>query len=286
MGLKLLKSGFSTTIQDIGRYGFQDKGIPVSGFMDTEAAQLANLLVNNNPHEALFEMTLLGSTFKATKKVCFAVTGANMQPKINNKIIKLNKAYFLYKNDILSFSNAETGVYCYVAVSDSLEISSYFNSKSTYVPAKIGGLHGEFLKKGDFIKTAVLRKSFTIPNTHLNIKTQQTNILKCLKGPEWHSFSKISQNQFLNTVYTVDGNSNRIGIRLNGTKIEMPQKDEIISSGILKGTVQITKAGFPIVMMADAPTTGGYLRIVNLTEDACNKLAQIPIGNIIQFEMD
>ena len=284
MSLEVVKPGLLSIIQDSGRVGFQDKGIPKSGFMDVDSAHLANLLVNNSPKSALIEMCLVGAKFKVLENVTIAITGANMQAKVDGIPLMLNKAIQVKKDTVVSFSVAINGVYTYLAIGGVIKANTIFNSKSTYLPAKIGGIKGRPLKKRDLISVK------TNNNTLVKSKVKHTAfkkevVLSCLKGPEWKLFSEASKNIFFSTEYTIDKNSNRIGIRLNGVLIPLPNRNEIISSGIVKGVVQITKSGQPIVMMADAPTTGGYLRFVNLTEKACNQLAQMSIGNRVKFKM-
>lgn len=284
MQIEIISSGLCTTLQDKGRFSFLDQGIPTSGFMDTAAAHLANLLLGNPVENTLVEMMLLGAKFKVNAPVSIAITGANMNPKVNGVSVALNKVIKIPAMSVVSFSGASSGMYTYVAFSGVIEVPSVFKSTSTYLPAAIGGVDGKTLLKG----TLLTVKDVKIVNENAKVKTsvyQKEVVVDCLKGPEWEHFSIESQTQFLNTSYTVSKNSNRIGIRLEGNSINMPVVDEIISSGIIKGTVQITKAGNPIVMMADAPTTGGYLRIVNLTEKSINQLAQLQVGGTVVFRI-
>ncbi|MGY6647340.1 5-oxoprolinase subunit C family protein [Wenyingzhuangia sp. IMCC45574] len=283
MSIEIISPGVSSTLQDGGRYGFQDMGIPVSGFMDTRAAMLANLLVDNPKDTVLIEMTLLGIKFKAQENITIAITGANMQPKQNGKNVAMYKALEISKGDIVILSGAKTGVYGYLAVAGGFNVERDLGSKSTYLPAKLGGLEGRKLQKGDILP---LNNKYLQQNISKLKPAEHKNKVKldCLPGPEWDWFSQESKNTFFNTQFKVHQNSNRIGVRLEGAFVELPKRDEIISSGIVKGTVQITKGGQPIVMMADAPTTGGYLRMVNLTEQACNILAQVPVGGQVQFK--
>lgn len=285
MSIEIISPGLSTTIQDKGRLGVQNRGIPVSGFMDAAAANLANLLLNNTPNTALLEMTLLGITFKTTEQISIAITGANMQPKVNGKAVSMNKVLNLTKNSIVSLSASINGVYGYISFHQEILVSSVFNSKSTYTPAFLGGYKGRRFKKGDTIQLLNTQKKIN-PNTKVKRANYDRNVvLECLKGLEWNEFSKKAQYDFLKTTFTISQDSNRIGIRLEGELVNIPTKDEIISSGIVKGTVQITKGGQAIVMMADAPTTGGYLRMINLTEKACCLLAQTPIGGTLTFKL-
>lgn len=279
--IELIKTGLNTTIQDNGRLNTKHLGIPQSGFMDVASAQLANLLVNNNPNAPLIEMCLVGCAFKTLKPLSIAVTGADMQFKINSTPKNTNTCYALAKNDVVSFTSTINGVYTYIAFSGEIKTVSDFKSKSMYLKASLG--HQAF-KKGDVIEIENSKQFKT--NAKIKKSEYKSTIeLECLPGPEFKLFSKNSISSFLNNTYTISNDSNRMGIRLKGNMIPLPVPNEIISSGIVKGTVQITKAGLPIVMMADAPTTGGYLRIVNLTTKACNQLSQISINNKVKFKL-
>lgn len=282
MSIEILSSGLSSTLQDAGRLGVQDQGIPVSGFMDTNAASTANLLVNNPANMVLIEMTLLGIKFKACENMTIAITGADMQPRIGNEKVKMYKAVKILKGTVVRLAGVKTGVYGYLAVSGGFDVVKEFDSKATYVPAKLGGWQGRALQKGDVVPIHHQYLEQRISKVKAVVYSNNVT-LSCLPGPEWSLFSKESQQAFLTTSFNVHKNSNRMGVRLEGNLVSMPLKDEIISSGIVKGTVQITKGGQPIVMMADAPTTGGYLRMVNLTEQACNTLAQVAIGGKVRF---
>ncbi len=286
MSLEVLKPGLHTSIQDGGRVGFQDKGIPKSGFMDTQSAHLANLLVNNPPNTSLIEMSFLGATFKVHKTIEIAICGACMGALANNTHIPINKKVLIKKGTVLTFSQATRGVYTYLAVSGSFMIPTYLGSTATYIPAGIGGQQGKLLKKGDKIpiKSISIKTNCSFGRVK-PIQAKTTLNLTCLKGPEYHCFSIQDLDSFFTNTYTISKNSNRIGTRLQGTSLELTNVTEIISSGIVKGTVQITKGGLPIVLMADAPTTGGYLRIVNLTRKACNILSQLPVGKKVQFQL-
>ena len=282
MSIEVLHPGLSTTIQDYGRVGFQNKGIPVSGFMDVTAANLANTLVTNPPNTCLLEMTIVGIKFKAIQEITIAITGADMQPTLNGKPMSMYKAVSIPKDGIVSLKGAIHGVYGYIAIFGGFKIPKVFDSKSTYLPAKLGGFKGRALKKGDLLP--VLHQTLTAVNSKIKAPDYMlSGQLECTQGPEWDWFSKESRAGFFDAVFTVSKDCNRIGIRLNDSKVTLPEKNEIISSGIVKGTVQITKSGQPIVMMADAPTTGGYVRLVNLTNKACDVLAQIAVGGKVQF---
>ncbi|MBD0399868.1 biotin-dependent carboxyltransferase family protein [Flammeovirga sp. EKP202] len=285
MSFEVIKGGLMTTIQDGGRYGVQDQGIPVSGFMDESSAQIANSLVGNSPNSALLECCQVGCTIKAHTEFSVAFYGAHMELKLNNHEVPQGKILTLTTDDILSIGFATKGMYGYLAIAGQLNLPKIYNSYSTYLPAKFGGYYGKKLETGDVVhilKPNILSNSFSV------IKPQnfpQHVVLEALPGPEWNELPKESQELLLSTTYTISKDINRIGYRLEGESIPLGNKKEIISSGMIKGTMQITSAGIPIIMMADAPTSGGYLRALNLTERACDQLAQMQVGNKVEVRM-
>ena len=283
MGLKVVKAGMFTTIQDGGRVGIQQYGVPVCGFMDTESAHLANLLVGNVATEALIECTLLGPTFEVLQDTVIAITGADMLATIDGTVVEMNKPIRVKTNQKISLGSAKEGLRTYMAIAGGINTTLVFNSKSTYTYGNFGGLKGRALKKGDVIDVLYkehiggdfgkVKRSPILKNIQLN----------CFKGPEFELFSELEIQKLITSTYKVSQNSNRMGIRLEGKTLELGEQKEIISSAIVKGTVQITSSGQPIVMMADAPTTGGYLRIANLDLNSINKLAQASFSTRIRF---
>ncbi|MBB6462914.1 5-oxoprolinase subunit C family protein [Flammeovirga kamogawensis] len=284
MSFEIIKGGFLTTIQDSGRYGVQDQGIPVSGFMDESSAQIANSLLGNPINSAVLECCMIGCTIKAHTEFSIAFFGAHMELKLNNHIVSQGKIITLTTDDILSIGFAKQGMYGYLAISGSIDIPKIYNSKSTYLPSQFGGYKGRKLEKGDIISLSNLK---ILPNSFSVVKQQVfTNFmtLEVMRGPEWNDLPVESQQKLLSSTYTIGKDISRIGYRIEGKPIPLGEKKEIISSGMLKGTIQITSAGIPIIMMADSPTSGGYLRVLNLTARACDQLAQLQPNYRITFQ--
>lgn len=283
MSFEIINGGFLTTIQDGGRYGVQDQGIPISGFMDESSAQIANSLLGNAINSAVLECCMMGCTIKALTEFSIAFFGAHMDLKLNHHIIPQGKIIILTTGDILSIGFAKKGMYGYLAISGSIDIPEIYGSKSTYLPSEFGGYKGRKLKQGDIITISnpkILSNSFSV----IKPQTFPNHIqFEVIPGPEWNDLPKESQHQLLTSTYTLGNDINRIGYRLKSAPIPLGEKKEIISSGMLKGTMQITSAGSPIIMMADSPTSGGYLRILNLTERACDQLAQLQSGSVVEF---
>ncbi|WP_455715226.1 5-oxoprolinase subunit C family protein [Anaerosporobacter sp.] len=287
MGIRIIKPGLMTTIQDGGRTGFQDQGIPVAGAMDLKSMRLANILLANKQSEAVIECTILGPDLEFLSDCLFAITGANMQPTINEQSIPLYHVILGKKGDILRMNMALDGVRSYLAFAGGLDIASVLGSKSTDLRCKIGGYEGRCLQTEDTI-------DFLKPTSHLvNMYKRYEDIqllyreeitVRVLLGPQDEHFTEKGIETFLSTPYEIMQESNRMGYRLQGEAIEYQESVDIISDGITFGSIQIPSNGMPIIMMADHQTTGGYAKIATVVSVDLPLLAQHKIGSRIRFE--
>ncbi|MBB3699839.1 biotin-dependent carboxyltransferase family protein [Flammeovirga yaeyamensis] len=285
MSFEIIDGGFLSTIQDNGRWGVQDQGIPVSGFMDVTSANIANAILGNDPNAPMIEMCMKGITLLAHIPFSVSFYGADMELKVNDKINSQGKIITLNPGDQLKIGFSKKGTYGYLAFKGVLDIPKIYNSASTYLPAKFGGYFGRALQKGDRITLLCPEQ---LPTRHSVIKARNIsseNLLECFVGPEWNLLTDQQKQKVINSEFTISKDINRIGYRLEGEKIELGDQKEIISSGMVKGTVQLTSGGDLIIMMADAPTTGGYLRILNLNSKACDSLAQMNTGGKVKFSV-
>ncbi|OHX66988.1 5-oxoprolinase subunit C family protein [Flammeovirga pacifica] len=285
MSFEIVDGGFISTVQDKGRWGVQDQGIPVSGCMDVASANMANAILGNDPSYPLLEMCMKGVTLIAHISFSAAFYGADMEIKVNNELTSQGKTIALNPGDQLKIGFAKKGVYGYLAFKGVLDIPKVYNSSSTYLPAKFGGYLGRKLQKGDRITLLCPEQ---IPTRHSVIKARNIsseNLLECFVGPEWNLLTDQQKQKVINSEFTISKDINRIGYRLESEKIELGNQKEIISSGMVKGTVQLTSGGDLIIMMADAPTTGGYLRILNLNSKTCDSLAQMNTGGKVRFNI-
>ena len=158
MGFRVLKPGMQTTIQDLGRYGYQSQGISVSGAMDVRSFKIANLLLDNPENEAELEICLIGPTLKFTSATIIAITGGDFSPTINGKPAPLYTAIYVEKDDVLKFASARTGSRCYVAFSSYLDVPVVMGSRSTNMKSKTGGYHGRPLREDDYVGFRIKRR--------------------------------------------------------------------------------------------------------------------------------
>ena len=279
--LKVIKGGFYTSVQDFGRFGYQEFGVPYSGVMDRLSAAFANSILGNDKVSSVLEITMAGPTLEFTKRTLICISGANLNPKINDHLVKLNKALHIEAGDVLSFSALQEGFRCYLAVLGGFNAEKVMNSQSMYsnITSKV------VLSKNDTLDyTEVLNDkihshaSIKFPKNHFNSK-----YIEAFKGPEFDLLSEAQKEMISTFEFSISNNNNRMAYQL-----EEPIKNNlkpIITSLVLPGTVQLTPAGNLIILMRDCQTTGGYPRVLQLTEQAINILSQKYVGNKVQFKL-
>lgn len=287
MGIKIVNGGFLTTIQDMGRFGYQETGMSVSGVMDQRSAALANILVGNDENEGVIEVTMMGPMVEFTEDNIIAVTGGNLGAKLDGNALPLYEAVPVKRGQTLSFAGMFGGSRAFLAFAGGLDVPVVMGSKSTNLKSKVGGYMGRKLGAGDEI-------GFFAPKTwlpHMNERklepedfTAKEITLRVVMGPQDDCFTKKGIETFLGTTYTVSNEYDRMGCRMQGEIIEHKNGGDIITDGISFGAVQVPSHGNPIVMMADHQTTGGYTKIANVISVDLPKLAQCMPGFKIHFE--
>jgi len=281
------KPGLLTTVQDRGRYGYQRYGMPVSGAMDVFSLELANLLVGNDPGDTCLEATVSGPELEFTGAIWIAITGADMDPHLNDQDIPMNTAIDVMSGDRLGFRGLISGCRAYIAFSGGIAVPPVMGSRSTYLRAGIGGFQGRALMPGDELPLGELKgkpRLKRIPEGLIpEYKHEQT--IRVISGPEAHCFEIAGLRSFLSTEYTVTARSDRMGYRLSGEPILHKEgMTNIISAGISVGTVQVPGDGQPIILMADRQTSGGYARIANVITADLTLLAQMRPRDKISFK--
>ena len=272
--IKVIQPGLFTTIQDAGRHGFRNIGIPTSGFMDQESAWAANELVNNNKDESLLEITLTGPTLIFNCNCVISITGGDFNPLINNLPVKMYQSINVSSGDILKLNNTINGARSYIAISGGLNVKSLFGSKSFF--SNISDSY--HLKKGDEIK--VSKKSESQILKWDKLKFNLNRFMKVFRGPEYDLLSTNSKKKLFKNEFTINTN-NRMAYNLE-EKLQVDIKT-IISSPVLPGSVQLTPSGKIIILHRDCQTTGGYPRILQLDTNSLNNLSQLKSNDKIKF---
>ena len=277
--IKVLKEGLFTTIQDIGRFGYKNIVVPVSGSMDQTSAKLANLLLGNDESSAVLEMTLVGPTLEFMNDTYISITGADMNPSLNKQKVLQNKPLFVNKGDILYLSHSSNGMRSYLGIKGGFNSEKKLGSKSFYR----GITKREKLIKNDKIKFAKVTSSPMKMNKSINdFKINRKNKINVFKGPEFDLLDSNSKDIIFNTDFTI-GINNRMGYNL----VEPIENSisSIISSPVMPGTVQLTPSGRLIILCRDCQTSGGYPRVLQLDKSSMDSLSQKTIGETIKLKL-
>lgn len=288
MGIRVIKGGMLTTVQDLGRTGYQSQGFSVSGVMDIRSFKIANLLLDNPENEAVLEFTLIGPTLEFTSETIIAITGGDFQPKVNDVPVPMYQALLMKKGDILKLGSARTGSRGYIAFSSYLKIPVVMGSRCTNLKIGLGGFKGRKLEAGDYIYFRIKRRYLQyFLSRHLDLihEFDQSKVtLRVVMGPQDSKFTDSGIQTFLNSEYTVSSDFDRMGCRLNGPYIESKGSSDIISDGIALGSIQVPTHGQPIILLADRQTTGGYAKIATVASVDIPKLVQRRTDDKIRFK--
>ena len=291
MAMHVIYPGPRTTIQDKGRLGYQNSGFAPSGFMDRVASKMANVLVGNDDSEAVVEFCLMGPTLRFDEDVNLAVCGGDFGIDVGGKTYPANKAVHVPAGAMVRITTGGVGTYGSLAVGGGLDIPEVMGIRSTNLRCGIGGFKGRALMTGDVIGLRDLkngRKNLSwrwVPERRL-VAPDDPGItrIRVIPGPQEDMFTEDGIRTFYESTYVISSHSDRMGFRLNGPKVEAIGGYDILSDGIVNGSVQISGTGEPIVMMADRQTTGGYAKIASLINVDIPLFAQLRPGQEVQFE--
>jgi len=321
MSLQIIKAGILDTIQDGGRYGYQHLGINPTGAMDKYAMQVANALVGNRPNEAVIEMHFPSSAFLFGYPALIAISGADFSATINGDPVPHLHPVWVNKNDVLQFHKPVQGARAYLAIAGGMQTNVWLASHSTHLNAKTGGYQGRNLHKGDeilfrqsfpatptqeefmvlpwkadmkclpgkasaslhaFAKAAAVKKTSADKSSKAGV--DDTKEVLVLPGNEWDRLSTESKENFSMTSFVITQQSDRMGYRLNNIPLPVMTNEEVVSSAVSFGTVQLLPDGKLIILMADHQTTGGYPRVAHVISAHHSRLAQLRAGDKLHFQ--
>ena len=279
----ILSEGLHTSIQDLGRKGYRSYGVPISGAMDKYSAILANKLLNNDEQLPVMEITLMGPKILFEDHSLIVLTGADMSPELNGEPVKMNFVYEVKTSDVLSFGELKTGARSYLGVKGGFQTENKLKSFSYYD----GITSKEKVQKGDRLRIASYDTDLQVTSSKIKVKSTHFNEIKleATKGPEFNRLTKKHRELLFSKKFNIDAHHNRMGYQLKN-KFPPIKNDGIITSTTIPGTVQLTPSGKLIIMMRDCPTTGGYPRILQLTDIAINQLAQKKENDVLEFDLE
>jgi antagonist of KipI len=303
VSLRIIRPGLLSTVQDRGRYGLQHLGVVPCGPMDPVALELANALVGNRDGEAAIEITVLGPEIEFECDALIAICGAQFDATLGGRALPLNRPVFIEKKSKLKTGRALVGSRAYLAVAGGIATAPVLGSRSTYLPARFGGLEGRLLRAGDSLPlieevcslslqryknlaskkdTAGLRTvGWSAPA--LTLPEREPIVIHAMEGRHYAHFDAAAQRAFFEATWKVTPDSNRMGFRLAGPVLARAEAFEILSEPACLGTVQVPANGLPIALMADHQTTGGYPKIAEIAAADVPRLAQLAPGGRVQF---
>jgi antagonist of KipI len=286
---EVIEPGILTTIQDLGRYGFSQFGVPPSGALDAFSLRVANLLVGNREEEACLEITLMGLKIKALKEVVIAITGGDLSPTLNEDPLDMWRAHLLVEGDVLTFRKVRMGCRAYLALSGGVVAPKIMGSFSTYLSGNCGGLEGRKLRQKDIlyildISSSLDKLGFRFPSDWIPSLNKEV-MLRVIPGPQDHHFTEKGFQIFCSSSYQVTPQCDRMGVRLEGPKIERRSdvEESIISEGLISGAIQVPGDGKPIIILTEL-VTGGYTKIATIISVDLPKVAQLKPGDRVRLK--
>jgi antagonist of KipI len=302
--IKVLRPGLLTTIQDLGRHGFQKYGVVAGGVMDTVAARTANWLAGNADREAVLEITLTGTELLMESEMLIAVCGGDMSVTIDGQAMPLWRAVLVRAGAVVRFGAYRSGCRSYLAAAGGFDVPEVMGSRSTYLRGSIGGFEGRAVKAGDVLAVkqpgllsarihaelcAGFEGRFSASNWHAShfaiAENSAEPLIRAIPGTHFDLFTTKSQVDLFNQTFRIGVHSDRMGCRLEGTqKLHLSSPVEMLSEAVANGTVQVPPDGNPIVLLADRQTTGGYPRIAQVAAVDIPVFAQLKPGERFRFE--
>ncbi len=285
---EVVRPGLLTTVQDLGRVGYQKYGVPTSGAMDRTALRAANLLLDNEEGFAGLEATAEGPTLRALLDLVVAIVGADMQPLVDGKPVECGTAIGIRSGQILELQRARRGLRAYLAIAGGIDVPVMLGSRSTCLPAAFGGIQGRALREGDLLSVGCAgRQPMALSGRRLPSgwvePTGDVLSLRVVLGPQEDWFTPEGIRTFLSGSYRLTPQMDRMGARLQGPPIAHRSGADIISDSTPLGAVQVPPDGQPMILLADRQTTGGYTKIAVIVQEDIFRLGQATPGRVVRF---
>ena len=310
MSMEIIKAGALTTVQDGGRKGYAAQGFQENGACDQYNYRIASLLAGNEclpPFPAALEMTLMGAEIRFDTHEIIALAGADMKPMLDGEPVAMYRPILIRPGSVLTLGLATVGLRSYLAIYGGFDVPEVMGSRSTSLRCGLGGLEGRALKTGDRLESRASAKAVRriwkcmdgntalwadeaerapLPSSGAGVdELGEYPVLRAVAGPQQEAFTEKGIADFEAGVFSLSEQSDRMACRLKGRKLEICHGSDIISDGIVAGSVQVSSDGTPIIMMADHQTTGGYAKIATVISADLPRLAQLKPGERVGFRL-
>ena len=286
------RAGFLTSVQDLGRTGFRQFGVSTSGALDSFALRVANLLVENDEGAAGLEITLGGLQLRFEDERIVAWCGGEFDVQIGSRALPAGHVAHLQAGDELKFGRAQIGCRCWLAISGGIDVPVVLGSRSTDLRANFGGLEGRALRDGDQLSLGEFRQSETAAAAGISSWTAPHNwarpasrhpSLRFIRGVDWNRFNDVTIQRFTQHEFTVSPDSDRMGVRFDGSELKREVETDLISEAVAPGTIQVPPSGKPILLLGDCQTIGGYPKIAHVITVDLGIAAQLRAGDGVRF---
>jgi biotin-dependent carboxylase-like uncharacterized protein len=278
--LTVLASGLLTTVQDRGRPGWASIGVTRSGAADRQAAALANRLVGNDAAAAVLEVTVGGLQVQAGRTLLVAVSGAPAPVTVDGRAAPFDAPLTLRPGQVLGLGNPAVGLRSYLAVRGGIGVPPVLGSRSTDT---LSGLGPAPLRPGDVLPVGALAAAEPVVDVAPVGAPSSRPVLRVLPGPRRDWMAPTAWTALTTEDWTVSPDSDRVGLRLAGPRLDRARTDELPSEGLVPGAVQVPPDGAPVLFLVDHPVTGGYPVLAVVTTDDLPAAAQLRPGDRVRF---
>jgi antagonist of KipI len=293
----VVRCGFLTTVQDLGRIGSRRFGVSVGGAADTHALRIANLLAGNEEEAAGLEITSGTVCLHFEDERLIAWSGGDYETMVNGRLLPAGHSAVVGPNEELSISGPRAGCRSWLAISGGVDVPMILESRSTDLRAKFGGLEGRELHEEDEIalgKNSSFAESWIHQLRERKIAPwaapyqwaspgKEEPILRVVRGRDWDRFDDPTHSSLTNEIFTASPASDRMGVRLKGPELKRSDATDLVSEGVAPGTIQVPPSGQPILLLGDCQTIGGYPKIAHVITVDLPIAAQLGSGDSIRF---
>jgi len=291
MKVIVARSGFLTSVQDVGRTGFREFGVSAGGALDPFALRVANLLVGNDEAAAGLEITFGGLQLHFQEERIVAWCGAEFDVHVGSTALPVGHAALVRAGDELKFGRSEIGCRAWLTISGGINVPIVLSSRSTDLRANFGGFNGRALRDGDVLPlvqksrstpAATGISSWTAPHDWVSPAKHEPT-LRFVRGVDWNRFSASTLQHFINELFAVSSDSDRMGVRIDGPELKREDNVDLISEAVAPGTIQVPPSGKPILLLGDCQTIGGYPKIAHVITVDLGIAAQLRAGDRVRF---
>ena len=297
MSLQIIRAGFLTTVQDLGRAGFRQFGVAVGGALDSHALRVANLLVGNDESAAALEITFGGLRAQVSDDRIAAWCGGNFEARVESNAIPAGHVFILRRGQKFTIDRPRTGCRAWLTISGGIDLPLVLDSRSTDLRANFGGLDGRALRDGDELKLGrnseraeILierlrseRSAHWKPPHDWSSPARGEPLLRFVRGADWIRFDDAMIQRFTNEPFIVSPDSDRMGVRFDAPELKRQNAVDLISEAVAPGTVQVPPSGKPILLLGDCQTIGGYPKIAHVITVDLPIAAQLRAGDALHF---